>query len=79
MINCLYKFYRFESCPDYKNINYENLLIEYKIMEQLLKLKSIWEENLRTSIKLKATRDEQDMILWFLKTIDDSIENSKQK
>jgi hypothetical protein len=48
-------------------------------MEQLLKLKSIWEENLRTSIKLKATRDEQDMILWFLKTIDDSIENSKQK
>jgi hypothetical protein len=48
-------------------------------MEELLKLKSIWEENLRTSIKLKAPQDEQEMILWFIKTIDDSIKNSKLK
>jgi hypothetical protein len=46
-------------------------------MEELLKLKSIWKENLRTSIKLGAPQGEQEMILWFLKTIDDSIKNSK--
>jgi hypothetical protein len=48
-------------------------------MEELLKLKSFWGENLKTSIKLKAPKGEQEMILWFLKTIDDSIKNSKQK
>jgi hypothetical protein len=48
-------------------------------MDELLKLKSFWEENLKTSIKLKAPQGEQEMILWFLKTIDDSIKNSKQK
>lgn len=46
-------------------------------MEQLLKLKSIWEENLKTSIKLKAPQGEKEMILWFIKTIDDSIKSSK--
>jgi len=47
-------------------------------MEELLKLKSFWEETLKTSIKLKAPQGEQEMILWFIKTIDDSIKNSKQ-
>ena len=37
-------------------------------MEELLKLKSLWQENLKTSIKLKAPQGEQEMILWFLKT-----------
>ena len=48
-------------------------------MEELLKLKSLWEENLKTSIKLKAPQGEQEMILWVLKTIDASIKNQKQK
>jgi hypothetical protein len=47
-------------------------------MEELIKLKSFWEENLNTSIKLNAPQGEQEMISWFLKTIDDSIKNSKQ-
>jgi hypothetical protein len=48
-------------------------------MEELLKLKSFWEEKLKISISLNAPQGEQEMILWFLKTIDDSIINSKQK
>jgi hypothetical protein len=48
-------------------------------MEELLKLKSIWEENLKTSVRLNAPKGEQEMILWFIKTIDNSIKNSKQK
>ena len=47
-------------------------------MEELLKLKSIWQENLRTSIKLKAPQSEQEMILWFLKTIDDLTPTNKK-
>jgi hypothetical protein len=47
-------------------------------MEELLKLKSLWEKNLETSIKLKVPLDEKQMILWFIKTIDDAIKELKK-
>ncbi len=47
--------------------------------KELEKLKTFWEENLKTSVRLKAPQGEQEMILWFLKTIDDSIKNQNQK
>ncbi len=47
-------------------------------MEELLKLKSFWQENLKTSIRLNAPKGEQEMILWFLKTIEDSIKNQNK-
>ena len=46
-------------------------------MEQLIKLKKLWEDNLKLSVRLKAPRGEQEMIMWFIKTIDDSINKSK--